>query len=63
MLYQERALDEPHYPPPGVFSAGSMVFTPAQRWHRTTFPVDTVLVSMSKLPRDTATHEADLVRE
>lgn len=45
-----------------VVQAGQCVFTPPGVWHRTMFPVDTVLLSVSRLPRDHATHEADLVR-
>lgn len=62
MQYQERGLDEASYPPPATFAAGSMVYTPPMRWHRTYFPVDTVLISMSKRPRDHASHERDVVR-
>lgn len=62
MHYQERPLDVEEYPPPGIYTAGSMVYTPALVWHRTRFPVDTVLVSMSVRPRDTESHESDLVR-
>lgn len=45
-----------------VFRAGQMVFTPPGAAHRTTFPVDTVLVSLSRLPRDHESHEKDVVR-
>ncbi len=48
---------------PEVYRPGECVFTPAYMWHRTYFPVDTVLVSASRFGRSHAAHEADVVRE
>lgn len=62
MLYQARRVGGTSYPPAQRVRSGQMVFTPPMVEHRTTFPVDTVLISMARLPRDHATHEADLVR-
>lgn len=44
------------------FGPGEQVYTAPLVEHFTEFPVDTVLVSVSKLRREHATHEADLVR-
>lgn len=41
---------------------GDNIFTPPMEIHATYFPVDTVLIVSSKLPRDQATYEADTVR-
>lgn len=41
---------------------GQMVFTPPREPHALEFLEDTVMVSMSKLPRDHKSHEADVVR-
>ena len=60
--YQERGVGESQYPPPGVFKAGEMFFTPAMREHRVFFPVDTVLLSMSRYSRRHVEHEGDVVR-
>lgn len=52
------------YPPRefDIFKAGECAFTGPNLWHRTRFPVDTVLLSLSFLPRDHESHEKDLVR-
>lgn len=43
-------------------NAGQMVFTAPRVEHWTTFPRDTVLISVSRLKRDHLRHEADLMR-
>jgi quercetin dioxygenase-like cupin family protein len=43
-------------------NAGQMVFTPPRVEHWTSFPRDSVLISVSQLRREHGTHEADLVR-
>ncbi len=64
MMYWERALDEPQYPrDPTIVKAGEMVFTGPLLWHRTHFQVETVLLSLSLRPRDTVSHEQDVVRD
>lgn len=47
---------------PEVFLAGDCAFTGPNLWHRTRFPVDTVLLSLSFLPRNHAAHEKDVMR-
>jgi quercetin dioxygenase-like cupin family protein len=41
---------------------GQMIFTPPNRAHRLLFLEDTVMISISKLSRRHAEHEADVVR-
>lgn len=62
MHYYERAIGASEYPHPLIVTPGRMVFTPAMVEHKTVFPVDTVLLSLSRFARDAAAHEADLVR-
>lgn len=45
-----------------VIKAGEMVRTESMVMHSTYFPEDTILISMSRLPRDHEHHEKDLVR-
>jgi len=45
-----------------VFSKGSMVFTPPMEEHVTVFLEDTVLIVMSRNPRDQIAYENDVVR-
>lgn len=42
---------------------GALLFTGPKVWHRVTFAADTTLVSVSRLSRRHAEHEADLVRD
>lgn len=42
--------------------AGQMIFTPPMRNHRLHFAEDTVMISISKLNRQHASHELDVVR-
>lgn len=60
--YQERAVGAAAYPEPEIFKAGEMFFTPAMREHRVFFPVDTVLLSLSRYSRKHLEHECDVVR-
>lgn len=62
MIYQERPIGAGDYPPGLVVIAGQMVFTPPLVEHRTTFPCETVLLSLSRFARDAESHERDLVR-
>lgn len=62
MHYYERDLDKCYPYDPIVVEEGQSIFTPALKVHKTFFPVDTVLISCSKNPRDHESHEADLVR-
>lgn len=45
-----------------VIKKGEMVFTPELVEHSTYFPVDTLLLSMSRFERTHASHEADVIR-
>jgi quercetin dioxygenase-like cupin family protein len=45
-----------------IVRAGQMVYTPPRVEHWTFFPVDTVMISISRLSREHEQHEADLVR-
>lgn len=64
MHYFERELSASSYPDaPVVYTAGQCVYTGPRLWHRTFFPVDTLVLSISDRPRDAASHESDLVRE
>lgn len=62
MHYQERAIGAAAYPEPTIVKAGQMVFTPPLVEHRTTFPVETTLLSLSRFARNHESHEKDLVR-
>lgn len=62
MHYFEREVGAKAYPLPLVCKAGSLVYTGPMVEHRTYFPTDTVLVSISKNARDHEGHEEDLVR-
>jgi oxalate decarboxylase/phosphoglucose isomerase-like protein (cupin superfamily) len=50
------------YPPYFEVEQGERIFTGPRIWHKTFFPVDTVLISMSLRPRDHTSHESDVVR-
>lgn len=64
MHYWERGLSDKLYPrDPLIVKAGEMVYTGPLLWHRTYFPDETVLVSLSLRPRDSSSHEADVVRD
>jgi len=62
MHYQERPIGSGAYPEPLVLRAGQMIFTPPLVEHRTTFPCETMLLSLSRFARDAESHERDLVR-
>ena len=55
-------VDGPSYPPYELVDENEMVYTGPLIFHKTFFPVDTVLISMSLRPRDKASHEEDVVR-
>ncbi len=61
MLYWERELDG-EYGEPIEVHQGEAVRTGPLVVHQTFFPVPTVLISMSRNPRDSKSHEADVVR-
>lgn len=64
MHYWERTVDEPRYPrDPMVLKPGEMVYTGPLIWHRTYFPEETMLLSLSLRPRDSVSHEQDVVRD
>jgi uncharacterized RmlC-like cupin family protein len=62
MHYWQRELDGEYPIAPTIVLEGESIFTPALVVHKTYFPVATVLISASKNPRDTDSHEADVVR-
>jgi quercetin dioxygenase-like cupin family protein len=62
MIYWECAIGSEYPADPLVLEAGDSVFTHPLRAHKTYFPVDSVLISCSKNPRDHESHEADVVR-
>ena len=61
MLYWERELDGEYGDPIDV-GPGESILTGPLLVHQTFFPVNTVLISASKNPRDSKSHEADVVR-
>ena len=61
MVYWERELDG-EYGAPKLVEAGESIETGPLVAHQTFFPVNTVVVSASKNPRDSASHESDVVR-
>jgi mannose-6-phosphate isomerase-like protein (cupin superfamily) len=61
MLYWERELDG-EYGEPIEVNVGEAIRTGPLVVHQTYFPVNTTLLSMAKNPRDSKSHEADVVR-
>ena len=62
MHYEERDVGALEYPEPLKLTAGQMIYTPRMVEHRTTFPVETMVLSLSRYARDAESHERDLVR-
>ena len=62
MEYFERALDGEYPSEPTIVNQGEAIFTPPLIAHQTFFPVNTTLISLSKLPRDHDSHESDVNR-
>ena len=62
MEYYECDIDKKYPEQPLIISSGQMVFTPPMKIHKTVFLEDTVLISLSKRPRDHDSHEEDVVR-
>lgn len=62
MHYWERPVGSDEKPEMRIIHTNEMVYTGPMVEHWTEFPQATHLVSISKLGRDHATHEADLVR-
>jgi len=61
-LYYSRPVGSNEYPAPMVIEEGHMVYTPPMREHVMHFPVDTLLLSMSRFGREHEQHESDVVR-
>jgi dTDP-4-dehydrorhamnose 3,5-epimerase-like enzyme len=64
-----RYVEQPHgprgsgdQPSRRTIKKGEMVFTPEMVEHSTYFPVDTLLLSMSRFERTRVSHEQDVVR-
>ncbi len=62
MWYWERELNGDYPAEPIVVRRGESVFTGPLVVHQTYFPKFTTLISCSAKPRDTQSHEADVVR-
>jgi quercetin dioxygenase-like cupin family protein len=62
MYYFERELDGEYNSQPIVVREGESIYTGPLLAHQTYFPVATVLLSMSRLPRDHDSHESDVNR-
>lgn len=62
MEYYERPVGSEEKPVHRTINAGEMVFTGPNIEHATLFPVDTVLISLSRRARTHELHEQDLVR-
>lgn len=62
MRYFERPVGETRAPVEYTVGPGQRIFTGPNMEHWTVYPEETVLVSVSKLHREHATHEADVVR-
>lgn len=62
ILYQESENTTPSWSSEITVPEGMMVYTPPGVAHRVTALEDTLLISVSHLPRDHETHEGDVVR-
>lgn len=62
MEYFSRPVGSKEAPWMAIVGPYEMVYTPANAEHTTYFPVETLMISISKYARDHETHEADLVR-
>lgn len=62
MEYYERPVGSTAQPTKYIVPDGCSIHTAPMMEHWTVFPADTVLISMSALPRSHEIHEADLVR-
>lgn len=60
--YYERPVGSKEVPEPQRFVENQMFYTPPMVEHLLEFPEDTVLVSVSRRPRDQISHESDVVR-
>lgn len=60
--YYEKDDEQSNYSEPRIFKMGEMIYTPANKIHKTYFPVDTILFSLNSSVRDHSTHEAQLTR-
>lgn len=62
MEYFERELDGEYPKEPIIVHQGEAIYTAPMVVHQTFFSVNTVLLSMSRLPRDHESHEKDINR-
>lgn len=60
--YYERPIGSTDVPEPVRYVENQMFYTPPMVEHLLEFPEDTVLVSVSRRPRDQISHESDVVR-
>lgn len=60
--YWEREIGSSELPECQSFYPGEMIYTPPQREHALSFPLDTRMVSISTLSRTHDEHESDVVR-
>jgi hypothetical protein len=60
--YFERPIGSKEIPPPRMFVAGQMFFTPPMKEHAMLFGAESVIFTFAKNVRSREEHEADLVR-
>lgn len=60
--YFERPIGSKETPEPVRYVENQMFFTPAMVEHAMRFVEDTVMISVSRRPRDPVSHESDVVR-
>jgi dTDP-4-dehydrorhamnose 3,5-epimerase-like enzyme len=60
--YYERPIGSKEIPEPVRYVENQMFFTPPMVEHALKFAEDTIMVSISKRPRDSESHESDVVR-
>jgi len=60
--YYERPIGSKEIPEPVRYVENQMFFTPPMVEHAMRFAEDTIMVSISKRPRDSESHESDVVR-
>lgn len=60
--YYERPIGSAEIPEPVRYVENQMFFTPPMVEHAMRFAEDTIMVSISKRPRDSESHESDVVR-
>lgn len=60
--YYERPIGSREIPEPVRYVENQMFYTPPMVEHALKFAEDTIMVSISRRPRDTESHESDVVR-